>query len=289
MDISVLGGRGMLGTDIAAACATRKIACTVLDRDEVDIADAATLEPRLKNVDWVLNCAAYTRVDDAEKERDLCHRINAIGAGTAAEVCARRNIPFLHISTDYVFDGKSGRPCTETSPTNPLNWYGQTKLEGEQRVVSAGGPHAIVRTQSLYGLHGRNFVKAILNQLVQRKTSLRVVDDQISSPTYTAHLADGLLNLIDVQARGFVNVACSGFCSWREFALAIVGSVGQNVPVEPLTTAALNLPALRPAYSVLDTSRYTAVTGKPLPSWQEGLRAYMAQEPLASMVRDAAP
>lgn len=279
----------MLGTDIAAACSASGTKCVILDRDEVDIAEASTLEPRLQAADWVVNCAAYTRVDDAEKERELCHRINAVGAGTAAEVCARRNIPFLHISTDYVFDGRAGHPCSETEPTNPLNWYGQTKLEGEQRVVAAGGPHAIVRTQSLYGLNGRNFVKAILNQLIQGKTSLRVVADQISSPTYTAHLSTALLQLMAFNARGFVNVACSGFCSWRDFAIAIVSAVRPGIPVEPLTTAALNLPALRPAFSVLDTTRYTALTGHAMPSWQQGLADYLKREPLTATARTSSP
>ena len=281
----LLGGRGMLGTDLAALCRSTESDCVVLDREEIDIAEANTLEPHLVAADWVINCAAYTRVDDAEKERELCHRINALGAGVAAGVCARRQIPLIHISTDYVFDGKNGRACTESDPVHPLNWYGQTKLEGEQRVLAAGGPSVIVRTQSLYGLHGRNFVKAILNQLLQGKTSLRVVADQISSPTYTLHLAEALLQLMRVQARGIVNVACSGHCSWKEFAESIVESTRPGIPVEPLSTAELNFPALRPAFSVLDTARYTKLTGRPMPSWRDGLAAYLALEPLTASVR----
>lgn len=276
----------MLGTDIAAACDGAGVGCLILDRDEIDICDRASVLARLEPADWVVNCAAFTRVDDAEKERDLAHQINATGAAVAAQVCAGSGTRFLHISTDYVFDGTLGRPYTETDAVQPLNWYGQTKLAAEQLVAAAGGPHVIVRTQSLYGLNGRNFVKAIINQLLQGKTQLRVVADQISSPTYTMHLADALLRLMWTKAQGIVNIASTGHCSWKAFAEAIVAALKPGIPVEPLSTAALNLPALRPAFSVLDTARFTALTGHRMPSWQEGLADYLTKEPLAEELRN---
>jgi dTDP-4-dehydrorhamnose reductase len=285
MKIVILGGKGMLGSDLNDACAAQKIETVILDLPEIDIADEASVAKNLPDADWIVNCAAFTRVDDAEKERELSFRINATGAGVVARYCASRKLPLLHISTDYIFDGTLGRPCTETDAVKPLNYYGVTKLEGENLVRAAAGNSLIVRTQSLYGLRGRNFIKAILNQLAQGKTSLRVVADQISSPTFTVHLADCLLRIMKANARGIVNIASSGQCSWHDFAGQIVAAVKPGIPIEKLTTAQLNFPALRPAFSVLDTSLYTQLTNHRPPDWQTGLTAYLEKEPLAAQVR----
>lgn len=285
MKIVILGGKGMLGSDLAEACAAQKIETVILDVQEIDIINESSVAANLPAADWIVNCAAYTRVDDAEKERDLCHAINATGAGIVARECAKRGLRLLHISTDYVFDGTLGRPCTEADPVKPLNFYGISKLEGENLVRAAGGNSLIVRTQSLYGLRGRNFIKAILNQLAQGKTSLRVVADQITSPTFTIHLADALLRIMKADARSIVNIASTGSCSWHDFASAIVAATKPGIPIEKLTTAQLNFPALRPSYSVLDTSLYTKLTGHNPPIWQTGLADYLAREPLAAQVR----
>lgn len=283
MKLVLIGGKGMLGSDLVAACARAGVRSTVCDLPECDIRDGDALARALPEGDCVLNCAAYTKVDDAEKERDLCRAINADGAGHVARACAARKIRLIHISTDYVFDGTKGSPYMESDPVKPLNWYGQTKLDGEREVQSAGGDWTIVRTQSLYGLNGRNFIKAILNQLHQGKKELRVVVDQISSPTYTRHLAEALLELCKRATSGLVHVACTGGCSWHEFAEAIVRRTGlQDITVLPRLTAELNYPALRPAFSVLDTARYTRITGRPMPTWREGLEEYLREEPLAS-------
>lgn len=283
MKIALVGGKGMLGTDFAKAALVNGAETLILDLPDFDICKNANLEHSLPDCHIVLNCAAFTRVDDAEKERDLAYAINATGAGQLARACARRGLPLIHISTDYVFNGRKGIPCTEEDPVEPLNYYGETKLAGEQAVQAAGGQWTIVRTQSLYGLNGRNFVKAILNQLHQGKQELRVVNDQVSSPTYTAHLADALLRLMARPPGGLVNVAAGGYCSWFDFAQAIVRQVGGKATVLPRSTAELNYPAVRPAFSVLDTARYTRLTGQRMPSWEEGLTAYLQEEPLAHM------
>lgn len=286
MNLAITGGKGMLGTDLAAAAARRGFSCEVLDLPEVDITQPDGLDDALPAADWVVNCAAFTRVDDAEKERELCRRINVDGAGHVARACARRGVPLVHLSTDYVFNGRKGSPYVESDPVAPLNYYGETKLEGERAVQAAGGRAVIARTQSLYGLRGRNFIRAILNQLKQGKTTLRVVSDQVSSPTYTRHLAEGLLDLIAANPRsGIVNTASTGSCSWWEFAKAIVDRVRPGIEIQKLTTAELNFPALRPAFSVLDTSLFTSLTGRPMPHWRDGLDAYLAEEPLAAEVR----
>jgi dTDP-4-dehydrorhamnose reductase len=282
MRILIAGGRGMLGSDVAEAAAARGWEAVPLDLPELDITNPESVKTGLPPGDAVINCAAFTRVDDAEKERDLCWQINADGAGVLARACAKRGLPLIHISTDYVFDGRKGTPYTEADPVAPLNYYGASKLEGERQVQAAGGRAVIVRTQSLFGLRGRSFIRAILNQLQQGKTSLRVVADQISSPTYTPHLAAALLRLVEVGPEaGLVNVAARGQCSWWAFAGAIVARVKPGLEIAKLSTAELNFPALRPAYSVLDTARYTALIGQPMPQWEEGLEAYLAADPVA--------
>ena len=281
MKVVLLGGKGMLGSDLVEACQQRSWEPIPLDLPEIDITREAGLAEALPACDAVINCAAFTRVDDAEKERELCWRINADGAGNTARACAQRSLPLIHISTDYVFNGRKGSAYTEADPVEPLNYYGASKLEGENQVRAAGGRAVVVRTQSLFGLRGRSFIRAILNQIQQGKTSLRVVADQISSPTYTPHLAAALLRLVEVRPEpGLVNVAARGSCSWWEFAGAIVARVKPGIEIQKLSTAELNFPALRPAYSVLDTSRYTALAGQPMPQWEAGLDAYLAADPV---------
>lgn len=285
MKVMLVGGKGMLGTDFVTAASQTGLQVKILDLPEFDLCNKDQVAEGIRGAEIVLNCAAFTRVDDAEKERELSHRINATGAGILARACAARGVKLIHISTDYVYNGRKGSPYVESDPVDPLNYYGVTKLEGEKEVLSApwsGKARCIiVRTQSLYGLNGRNFVKAILGQLHQGKTELRVVNDQVSSPTYTKHLAAALLRLMPVDREGIVHVACSGGCSWFDFAKAIVERVGAKVSVLPRSTAELNYPALRPAFSILDTSLYTSWTGHTMPSWQEGLDDYLKEEPLA--------
>ena len=286
MKIVLLGGKGMLGSDLVEACAARGWDPAPLDLPEIDITREAGLAEAIPTCDAVINCAAFTRVDDAEKERELCWRINADGAGNVARACAKRGPPLIHLSTDYVFNGRKGTAYVEADPVEPLNYYGASKLDGERQVLAAGARGVVARTQSLFGLRGRSFIRAILNQLQQGKTSLRVVADQISSPTYTPHLAAALLHLVQAAPpAGVVHVAARGYCSWWEFARAIVERTKSGVEVQKLSTSELNFPALRPAYSVLDTSRYTALTGQTMPRWEEGLEAYLAADPVAQSLR----
>jgi dTDP-4-dehydrorhamnose reductase len=286
MTIVLLGGKGMLGSDLVDAARARGWQPVALDLPEIDITREAGLAEAIPPCDAVINCAAFTRVDDAEKERELCWSINANGAGHVARACASRELPLIHLSTDYVFDGRKGSDYGEDDPVAPLNYYGESKLAGEQQVLVAGGGAVVVRTQSLFGLRGRSFIRAILNQIQQGKTSLRVVADQVSSPTYTPHLADALLRLLAVKPpAGVINVAARGHCSWWEFAAAIVARVKPGLEILKLSTAELSFPALRPAYSVLNTTRYTSLTGHPMPRWEEGLEAYLAADTAAQALK----
>lgn len=272
----------MLGSDLRDAAMRRGWSVTVLDVPECDITQESSLAAAMPAAEVVINCAAYTRVDDAETSRTRCRQINALGAGHVARACAERGIPLLHLSTDYVFDGKKGTPYVETDLVAPLNYYGKSKREGEERVLAAGGHAMVVRTQSLYGVRGRNFVRAILSQLEQEKPVLRVVSDQVSSPTYTRHLAEALLDLARARPpTGILHAAARGACSWWEFARAIVDRVRPGVVVEPRSSATLFYPAPRPAYSVLDTERLCTIIGHHLPTWQEGLDAYLVEEKTA--------
>lgn len=278
----------MLGSDIRDAAMARGWTTAVLDLPELNITREEGLASALPDADYAINCAAFTRVDDAESERDLCRAINAVGAGNVAKACVARGIPLLHLSTDYVFDGRKGAPYLEDDPVAPLSFYGVSKREGEERVFAAGGAAVVVRTQSLFGMRGRNFVRAILGQIQQKKIPLRVVSDQISSPTYTRHLAEALLDLAAVRpAPGLVHAAARGHCSWWEFAKAIVERVRPGIEVLPRSTSEMNYPAPRPVFSVLDTTRLAMLIGRSLPSWQEGLDAYLREEPLAAEIRDS--
>lgn len=284
MRIAVIGANGMLGKDLQRVAERDGVAMAGYDLPEVDICAPSTFGS-IAPADAVINCAAYTRVDDAETDRELAWAINADGAGNLARWCAEKGLPLVHVSTDYVFNGRKGSPYVEDDATDPLSYYGQSKLGGEVQVREAGGHACIARTQSLYGLAGRNFVKAILNQIHNGKTELKVVSDQVSSPTYTLHLAEALLRLAGARARGVVHVAAGGGCSWHAFACAIVERVAARVEVQPMSAASLSYPAPRPAYSILDTSRYRELTGAAMPGWEEGLDAYLAEEPLAAALR----
>jgi dTDP-4-dehydrorhamnose reductase len=266
----------MLGHDLTAACREAGHEVFGYDLPELDLTKDDGGLDRVPPGDWVVNCAAYTDVDGAQSHRDTAFAVNAGGAGRAAAWCAGRGVPFVHISTDYVFDGMSKIPYREDAPVHPLNVYGESKLRGEEAVQAAGGRHLIVRTQSLFGIHGKNFVAAILQRL-EAGGPLKVVNDQASCPTYTAHLAAAILHLMRCGRLGIVHVSASGECTWFEMACAIARSVRPDSVIQPVTAQEFGRPARRPAYSVLDKSRYEEWTGRRMPSWQDGLEAYLAE------------
>lgn len=276
--IVVIGCRGMLGSDLMDAGRAAGFDMEGFDLPELDIRDFNALREKIPACDWVVNCAAYTRVDDAEQERETAFAVNAEGVLNLARVCARRGLTLMHISTDYVFDGRKGRPYVESDSPEPLSVYGASKLAGEKAVRAEGGRFLIVRTQSLFGKRGPNFVRAVVEKIKKGAAPLRVVNDQVSSPTYTRHLADALLRLIRLNKQGVVHVSASGSCSWFEFAKAIVARLQPRMEVIPISSRELARPAQRPAYSVLDNSLYISWTGAPLPTWQQGLDAYLREE-----------
>ncbi len=278
MKVIVIGALGMLGRDVMEASEGAGNKTLGFDLPELDITNYPDMRSALPEADRIVNCAAYTRVDDAETERDVAFAVNSEGARNLARLSLRRMVPVIHLSTDYVFDGHTKRAYDEKDRVNPLNIYGTSKLAGEKALRAGGGPYLIVRTQSLFGKHGPNFVRAIARKLRESNDPLRVVDDQVSAPTYTRHLADALIRLMEAGSEGIVHVTASGSCSWYEFACAIVERLKPGHEVVPIPSSAMKRPAMRPMYSLLNNARYRSLTGHVLPTWQEGLDAYLKEE-----------
>jgi dTDP-4-dehydrorhamnose reductase len=223
----------------------------------------------------LINCAAYTAVDDCEADEANAMAVNGTAVGHLAEACNDVEARLIHISTDYVFAGDADRPYREDDPVSPTSAYGRTKVEGE-RLASLAARHLTVRTAWLYGHDGGNFVEAIRRQVVSGATSLRVVADQVGSPTYCDDLAAALLDLVTSDATGVVHGTNSGITSWHGFAEEIVRLMGADIPVERVTTSEFPRPAPRPAYSVLDGARLESLIGRAMPSWQDALARYLA-------------
>jgi dTDP-4-dehydrorhamnose reductase len=243
----------------------------------LDVTDASAVFAILSSVrpDVVFNASAYNKVDAAETEAELAFAVNASGPSNLASACASVGALLVHVSTDYVFDGTSSRPYREDDPPHPLGAYGASKLEGESRVLASGVPCIVARTSGVLGVGGSqgkggSFVERILLR-ARSGEPLRVVDDQVFAPTFASDLAGALVSLVSVGARGLVHVTNRGSCSWHELAVESVRLAGLSVPVSPIATASLGLAARRPAYSVLDGSRYRSLGLPSLPTWHESL------------------
>jgi len=270
--ILVVGANGMLGHDLMKELPGEVQGIDLPDIDITSLESVQEVIERLKPR-VVVNAAAYTDVDGCESNAELAMQVN--GEGVAFLAMASRSIEakLVQVSTDYVFDGGKGSPYVEDDPTGPLSVYGESKLAGELN-AKFNPDHLIVRTQWLYGLHGKNFVETML-RLAEEKDELAVVDDQIGSPTWTVDLARGIRALVEHDCRGAYHAANSGFCSWNDFARAIFERSGIAMRVNPQTTDKLNRPARRPLYSTLDCSKLGADTGFEPQSWQCALEQYL--------------
>lgn len=270
--ILVVGANGMLGQDLMRVLEGE---VRGVDIGEIDITSLESVQRVLFTLkpDVVVNAAGYTDVDGCESNRELAMQVNAEGVAHLAMICRDIGAKLVHVSTDYVFGGTKGEPYQEDDLPNPLSVYGESKLAGEMN-ASLASDHLIVRTQWLYGVHGKNFVETML-RLAGEKKELAVVDDQIGSPTWTMDLALAIRTLLEKGCRGTYHAVNSGFCSWNEFAKAIFEETGTSVVVKPMTTAELGRPAQRPLYSVLDCGKMERDTGLMLEPWQEALRKYL--------------
>jgi dTDP-4-dehydrorhamnose reductase len=253
----VTGAGGMLGQDLA-----RLSGGVALTHAQLDVTDRAAVREAIGPDDLVFNCAAWTDVDGAEEHEDEATRVNEAGARNVAEAAGA----VVYVSSDYVFDGRKGEPYLESDAPAPLSAYGRSKLAGERATADANPRHFVVRSSWLFGAGGRNFVETMLGL----GPEVRVVDDQVGSPTFTGHLAEALLSLAGTDDHGMHHMAASGACSWFEFAREIFARAGVDVRVEPCSTEEFPRPAPRPAYSVLGSER-----GHRLPDWRAGLDAYL--------------
>lgn len=272
--LSMPDGQSAIGTDLLEAPGVTAVG--------VDLADPAAVQTLFEEhgpFSGVIHCAAYTAVDKAEEDVALAERVNADVCGVLATACAADDIPFVMVSTDFVFDGKSERPYLETDPVAPLSVYGRTKLEGEQQATAAHPAGTrIVRTQWLYGPRGNHFPRTI-ERLARERDELKIVCDQIGSPTSTLELSPALWDVLRNAEPGIYHGACEDSCSWYEFACAIVVFCKiDTVKLLPCSTEEFPLPAPRPAYSVLDCSKLSELRGKSLAPWREALSTYLGSE-----------
>ena len=279
--ILLLGASGQLGTDLRRTLPTE--ALIPLTRTDLDITDRDAVERVLaeRAPAWVINTAAYHRVDDIEtKDARLAFAVNEVAVGHLARACARRGARLLHLSTDYVFGGGPPEPHAETAPPAPLNVYGRSKLAGEHLVREASPDHVIVRSSGLYGIAGSagkggNFVETML-RLAREGKDIRVVDDQVLTPTYTADLAEAIARLLAVTPPGGIyHLTNAGKCSWFEFAERIFDLCDVGLKPKRTTSAEFGAPARRPPYSVLVNARAAALGVPPLRAWPEALDAYL--------------
>ena len=275
MKVLVTGAGGMLGQDVVRAAEFVNHEVVALQRADLDITDPRAVRRVMgaQRPHAVVNCAAWTDVDGAETEEAAATEVNGVGAGIVAAEAADVGAVVVHPSTDYVFDGTSRRPHVESDRPNPLSAYGRSKLSGEIEVAAAAEHHFIVRSSWLFGAGGDNFVETML-RLAADLGDVVVVRDQIGAPTYTAHLADAIVRLIDSADYGIHHIAGSNECSWYEFAVEIFRQAGVDARVLSCTTEEFLRPAPRPAYSVLGTERPYPIV---LPDWQEGLAGYLRE------------
>lgn len=273
--VCIIGAAGMLGCELVRTCRERLPEAEIhaFDLPELDITDAAAADRALGTLSpcLVFNAAAYTDVDGCESHPDLARAVNVEGPHNLARSCRAYGSRLIHLSTDFIFDGRKRSPYLPDDEPHPLSVYGATKEQGERCVRNALPDHLIVRTSWLFGVRGRNFVKTIL-RLAEEREELQVVDDQIGCPTYAPDLAEALLELGSKTLSGTYHFCNAGSCSWHEFANEILRCAGKVTPVKPISTNQLKRPAVRPAYSVLDTASFEMATGITPRPWQEALR-----------------
>jgi dTDP-4-dehydrorhamnose reductase len=290
MKVLVAGSNGMLARDLIAFLETDHEVKGAA-RPGFDITDRASVHAAVEAAapEVVINCAADTAVDRAETESELAFGVNRKGPRNLASVCREAGALLVHISTDFVFDGKKDTPYRESDPTGPLNVYGRSKLEGEEKVLEILPGSIIVRTSWIYGRHGRNFPKTI-TRLALERDEICVVTNQVGSPTYTTDLSQALLSLIEAGKPGIYHFSNKGGASRYEFASEIIGILKQKgaalrlKTIRPVTAVERPAGAVRPAYTVLDTAKYTRVTGKAVAPWREALERFLETTSLGSLV-----
>jgi len=279
----IIGGKGMLGFDLMAALERDGTYAPAIvgDLPEVDITRMNSLREFFGDArpEIIFNCAAYTDVDGCESKRDVAFSVNGLGAGNVAEMATTLGARLIHISTDFVFDGKKASPYCEDDPPGPLSAYAESKLQGEQQVMARGGNWLIARTAWLYGAHGRNFVDLML-RLAKEKAELSVVTDQVGSPTWTYDLAEALIALAKHGAQGVFHTANTGSCSRYEQVQLIVECARLATRILPVDSSAFPRSATVPPYSPLNMEKLRRETGHTMRPWRDALAAYLLSRKL---------
>lgn len=283
--VLVTGSNGQLGKELKKIAASfPQIEFIFLSREDLPIHHFEMVRHYFNthHPQYCINCAAYTAVDRAELEKDRAFQINGEAVGVLAAICKEHQCKFIHISTDYVFDGTATVPYTEDSPTNPKCVYGASKLEGEKQALQFNPGSIIIRTSWLYSEYGKNFVRTMV-KLMKEKDEINVVNDQIGSPTYAADLADAILQIIifntqhsTLNIQGIYHFSNEGIINWYEFAVAIKELIGSNCKINPIPTSAYPTPAKRPPYSVLNKTRIQSTFSIHLKDWRESLTNCLA-------------
>jgi dTDP-4-dehydrorhamnose reductase len=270
--IVLLGARGMLGSEVYSLFTDKNI--TALDLPEFDITNKSLLEKAVEDASVVINCAAYTDVEKAESQTDLAFKVNAEAVGNLAELAGRNNTYVIHISTDFVFDGKKNTPYLETDPANPINAYGKSKLQGELLLTQKHNLFSIIRVQWTYGKSGNNFIAKLVS-LSRQKNSLKVVDDQLGSPTWTLEAAKVIREFIVKKPQGLFHFAAAGSASRYEMAKFVFEKLQLNTEIVPCKSNEFKTAAQRPLNSRFCCDKIQSLLDKPIELWQNPLERFL--------------
>lgn len=285
MKVVLFGAGGMLGHDLRRT-RPEGVELGLFTRADLDITDHGSVHRviRAAQPNVIINAAAYTKVDDAESEADIAFAVNGTAAGAIGQAARDAGSVVVHFSTDYVFDGEAGRPYREDDPPNPLSVYGRSKLEGEMRLRDSGAAYLVIRTQWLFGAHGRSFPRTMWERAAHSQRTI-VVADQTGRPTYTNDLAIAVWRLVHLGARDTLHIANEGTATWHDVARRVFSATGATALLAPCTTADYPTRARRPVAAVLDTSRFEQATGEALPRWEDALDRFLAEVRHARAIR----
>lgn len=272
--IAILGGKGMLGSDLLLACQQRGFNTEVFDLPEFDITDREQLSSVVKEADIVINCAAYTNVEKAESKAEIAYKVNAEAVGNLGALAKDASIWVLHLSTDFVFDGQNDKPYVETNMPNPINVYGKSKLAGEQLLIESACHHCIMRIEWTYGIKGNNFVAKMIS-LSKQHEQLKVIDDQIGSPTATTQVAEVICELLKKKPEGIFHFASEGYVSRFGMAEFIFNNLNIPIKILPCKTADYKTAANRPLNSRFDCSKIKELLGYKIKPWQKSLENFL--------------
>ena len=278
MKALVTGSAGMLAKDLITLLSKRGYEVLAPSEDKLDITNLKVVKDVVDKLapELIINCAAYTNVDGAEKQEHEALMVNGLGVQNLCLLCQEHDIPLVHFSTDYVFDGTKASPYTIYDQTNPINAYGRSKLLGEKYILWLLSKFYLIRTSWLFGLQGKNFIETML-EFGQKQKQVSVVNDQRGCPTWTRHLAEATIALMETGHYGIYHVTNSEPTTWFDFTKEIFRLSGIETAMMPVTTEQYPRPAKRPANSVLDHFPLKEVIGRDMPSWKEALKEYLAQ------------